>query len=157
MDEISFRIILGILMISFVAHRGYYTRKVQHAPDAVLVQPTEGRMHRIANYLGLPAFVSMLLYLFYPPWISWGALQIPVGLRWLGVGIAVGGFALLHWAQVTLGKSWSDDPMIVKGQALVESGPYRRIRHPTFLKTRRAYCLHGAHQGRQQPKIPRIQ
>jgi protein-S-isoprenylcysteine O-methyltransferase Ste14 len=48
------------------------------------------------------------------------------------VGIAILGFALLQWAQVTLGKSWSDTPRMMKEQTLVTEGPYRYIRHPIY-------------------------
>ena len=42
------------------------------------------------------------------------------------------GFALLQWAQVTLGRSWSDTPRMMKEQALITSGPYQFIRHPIY-------------------------
>jgi protein-S-isoprenylcysteine O-methyltransferase Ste14 len=48
------------------------------------------------------------------------------------VGIALLGFALLQWAQVALGKSWSDTPRMMKEQKLVMEGPYRYIRHPIY-------------------------
>ena len=57
--------------------------------------------------------------------------------RWAGVALALIGFALLDllsksWAQVTLGKSWSDTPRMMKGQTLIISGPYQFIRHPIY-------------------------
>jgi len=48
------------------------------------------------------------------------------------VGIALAGFALLQWAQVTLANSWSDTPRMLKEQSLITSGPYRLIRHPIY-------------------------
>jgi protein-S-isoprenylcysteine O-methyltransferase Ste14 len=50
----------------------------------------------------------------------------------MGIGIAIVGFALLQWAQNSLGKNWSDTPRMIKEQALVTSGPYRWIRHPIY-------------------------
>jgi protein-S-isoprenylcysteine O-methyltransferase Ste14 len=46
--------------------------------------------------------------------------------------MALVGFALLQWAQVSLGKSWSDTPRMMKEQTLITSGPYRTIRHPIY-------------------------
>lgn len=132
MDDLTFRIVTAILLISFIVHRGYYTRKVQHATTEVVEKLELGPLSQVANLLALPAFASTLLYIFVPDWLMWAALPFPTWLRWLGVGVALGGFALLQWAQMTLGKNWSDDPKLVKGQQVVANGPYRWIRHPIY-------------------------
>lgn len=49
-----------------------------------------------------------------------------------GISIALLGFALLQWAQNTLGRNWSDTPRMMKDQALITSGPYQFIRHPIY-------------------------
>jgi protein-S-isoprenylcysteine O-methyltransferase Ste14 len=74
----------------------------------------------------------MLIYVLKPNWLAWASLSFPLWLRWTGVGIALAGFALLQWAQITLGRSWSDTPRMMKGQALITSGPYQFIRHPIY-------------------------
>jgi protein-S-isoprenylcysteine O-methyltransferase Ste14 len=74
----------------------------------------------------------MIAYVINPEWLSWASLPFPLWLQWLGVGIALIGFALLQWAQVTLGRSWSDTPRMMKEQALITSGPYQFIRHPIY-------------------------
>lgn len=132
MDAIVFRIILTVLLITYIAHRGYYTRKVQHAAETVLEQPKSGRETQIASLLAIPTFLSTIVYVIAPAWISWAALPLPGWLRWLGMGVALGGFTLLQWSQLTLGKNWSDAPVLVAGQEMVANGPYRWIRHPIY-------------------------
>ena len=132
MDPILFRVILAILLTGFVAHRGYYTRKVQHPAESVLEKPRRGRANQIANLFALPALLSTLIYLIVPNWMAWSALPLPAWLRWLGVAIALTGFALLQWSQQSLGKNWSDSPLLLKGQEMIASGPYRWIRHPIY-------------------------
>jgi len=132
MDHVVFRAILAALLIGFVAHRGFYTRKVQHSAASVLQQPKPGRATHIANLLALPALLSTVVYVIAPAWMSWSAFPLPLWLRWLGVGVALGGFALLQWSQQSLGKNWSDAPRLVADQAMVVSGPYRWIRHPIY-------------------------
>lgn len=132
MDDNIFRVVVALLLIAFVAHRGYYTRKVQHAAGTVREQPDLGALGRIASLLALPAFLSTLAYIVNPQWMAWSALPLPAGVRWLGVAAALGGFALLQWAQETLGPNWSDAPRLVDGQAMVARGPYRWIRHPIY-------------------------
>jgi protein-S-isoprenylcysteine O-methyltransferase Ste14 len=132
MDQIVFRVILAAILIGFVVHRGFYTRRVRHSPASVLEQPRLGRANQIANLLALPALLSTVIYVFVPTWISWSALTLPTSFRWLGIAVALCGFALLHWSQQSLGRNWSDAPRLVVDQEVITRGPYRWIRHPIY-------------------------
>ena len=129
--ELIFRILLPLLIIAFAAHRGYYVRK-HGKEENTLKQREEGLASKIAGLLGLVGFITVTGYAIKPVWLSWAALPLPLWLRWIGIGIALLGFALLQWAQTTLGKSWSDTPRMIKGQSLITSGPYQFIRHPIY-------------------------
>lgn len=129
--ETIFRFILPILILAFMAHRGYYVRR-HGREENTLKKREEGIASRLAGSLGMIGFLSMLVYVINPAWMSWASLPLPPWLRWAGMGIAVLGFALLQWAQNTLGKNWSDTPRMMKAQALVTSGPYQWIRHPIY-------------------------
>ena len=126
-----FRIILPFIIVAFAAHRAYYVRK-QGQEQNTLKKRDEGIVSRIAGAFGLLGFISMLIYIFKPDWLSWAALPLPVWLRGMGIGMALLGFALLQWAQNTLGKNWSDTPRMIKEQSLITTGPYQFIRHPIY-------------------------
>jgi len=130
--ENIFRIILPILIVAFIAHRGYYTRRSARPEKDTLKKREEGLITKLAESLSLIGFTAMLIYVLKPNWLAWASLSFPLWLRWTGVGIALAGFALLQWAQITLGRSWSDTPRMMKGQALITSGPYQFIRHPIY-------------------------
>ncbi|MCI0555261.1 MAG: isoprenylcysteine carboxylmethyltransferase family protein [Anaerolineae bacterium] len=130
--EEIFRIILPILIVAFIAHRGYYTKKSVRPENDTLKKREEGLLSKFAGLLGMIGFISMIVYVINPAWLAWANAGFPLWLRWLGVGVALLGFALLQWAQVTLGKSWSDTPRMMKEQALITSGPYQFIRHPIY-------------------------
>ena len=129
--ETSFRIILPALILTFAMHRGYYVRKHGEERDT-LEKREEGLASKIAGMLGLLGFVGILIYAVQPGWLSPASLALPLWLRWTGVGMALLGFALLQWAQTTLGRSWSDTPRMIREQALITSGPYQFIRHPIY-------------------------
>jgi len=129
--ETIFRIVLPVLIIAFASHRGYYVRKHGRAQNT-LKQREEGPASKVAGILGLTGFIAMSAYVINPGWLSWTALSLPSWLRWTGIGAALLGFALLHWAQNTLGKNWSDTPRMMQEQALVTNGPYHFIRHPIY-------------------------
>lgn len=130
--ETIFRILLPLIIVAFVLHRGYYVKFHSKPDNETVKKREEGIASRTAGLLGMAGFVSMLVYVINPIWLSFASLPFPAWLRWIGVGIAVIGFALLQWAQVTLANSWSDTPRMMKEQTLITSGPYRTIRHPIY-------------------------
>ncbi len=68
----------------------------------------------------VPIIVFGALF-FKPPWTP---------MRIFGLILFIGGFALLTWARVTLGNSFSITP---QAKALVTGGPYVKVRHPVYV------------------------
>lgn len=130
--ETIFRILLPVLILTFVFHRGYYANKHKETTESTVKKRTEGLASNIAGLIGFVGLVSTLAYIIQPTWTSWASLPFPLWLRWSGLGFALAGFALLQWSQNTLGQNWSDNPRMIKGQGLVTNGPYRFIRHPIY-------------------------
>lgn len=128
-NQLIFRLLTLLLIISFVGHRGYYTRKYSQENGGESEEP-EGS--KAGSLLFILALVATVVYLVNPVWMSWAALPLPLWLRWVGVGLALSGFALLQWAQNTLGANWSDAPQMLEGQVMVTGGPYRWVRHPIY-------------------------
>jgi len=127
--EMIFRILLGIILVSFMAHRAYYTRKYKtDSLDSTTPTPAQ----RIAGFLAVLGVVGTIIYIINPAWMSWSSIQLPVWLRWTGVLIALSGFGLLQWSQNTLGENWSDIPHLMEGHQMVINGPYQWVRHPIY-------------------------
>jgi protein-S-isoprenylcysteine O-methyltransferase Ste14 len=78
-----------------------------------------GAVHVLA--LGAP-FVAPALTLPGPPWVILGG----------GLALYVLGQALRGWAISTLGDWFQGALVVQEGQHVVESGPYRLIRHPAY-------------------------
>jgi len=49
-----------------------------------------------------------------------------------GIGLMLAGVAFRWWAIAALGKSFTFDVAVQSGQKVVDSGPYRYIRHPSY-------------------------
>jgi protein-S-isoprenylcysteine O-methyltransferase Ste14 len=66
---------------------------------------------------------------------AWPGLRVPgpVGLL-IAVGLAIGwsGIALRVWSVLTLGRSFQRVVTVADDQAVVSSGPYRFVRHPSY-------------------------
>ena len=132
MNENILRIILPVLILAFMAHRGYYVKKHTRPDDETLKKREEGITSKLAGLLGILGFLSVIAFVINPSWLAWAHLTLPGWVRWAGVAIALTGFSLLQWAQTTLGQSWSDTPRMMREQTLITSGPYRIIRHPIY-------------------------
>jgi len=130
--ETYFRVLLPTLIVAFAAHRGYYVKNHSRPEDITLKKREEGIAFKIASLLGMLGFISLIAFTINPAWLTFASLSLPIWSCWLGVGIAIAGFGLLQWAQVTLASNWSDTPRMMKAQTLITSGPYRYIRHPIY-------------------------
>ena len=60
---------------------------------------------------------------FFGPYVLW---------RWLGIGMFVAGLLLRRWAIRHLGRFFTVDVSIASDQRVVDDGPYRYVRHPTY-------------------------
>jgi len=132
MNENIYRIILPVLLLMFMAHRGYYIKKQTRPDEETLEQREEGVVSKLAGLLGLVGFASVIVFVLNPRWLAWANLPFPGWVRLAGSVISLIGFILLQWAQNTLGSSWSDTPRMIKEQTLITTGPYHRIRHPIY-------------------------
>jgi len=61
-----------------------------------------------------------------------GHLPLPAALRWAGLAVIALGLVLRLWAILVLGRSFTVDVAIRPGQALLQQGPYRWVRHPAY-------------------------
>ena len=75
------------------------------------------------------------------------ALPYPLALRWLGVTALAVGITVLWAAHHHLGRSFSSFVGVHDGHMLVESGPYRWIRHPIYLAFLLSYLGGGLAAG----------
>jgi protein-S-isoprenylcysteine O-methyltransferase Ste14 len=66
--------------------------------------------------------------------MNWPAARLPNGQTFAFVGVAlfVAGLLLRWWAIITLGRFFTVDVTIEKDHELVERGPFRLVRHPSY-------------------------
>jgi methyltransferase len=64
-----------------------------------------------------------------------GSLRDAIRLHYVfwGAGVLVAAKALKYWAIASLGPLWSFRVLVVPGQPLVHTGPYRYLRHPNYV------------------------
>jgi protein-S-isoprenylcysteine O-methyltransferase Ste14 len=99
------------------------------APDIATAGPRRERAYSLIVALGL---VMMVLS---PPLLIRHAFQLwsnPPVLAWILLLAMSAGIALCCWARIHLGRLWSAHVTRKEGHRVVDSGPYRKVRHPVY-------------------------
>ena len=93
------------------------------------------REDRTNRWVLIPFGLIGLLQAYLPAWTDRNEIWTLDGhaLRWLGVVLFAAGGALRIWPVFVLGQRFSGLVAIQPGHTLVTSGPYRVIRHPSYL------------------------
>jgi len=136
-SEPTFRITFILLWIAFLAIS--FTRRLGQLGSRSIrkrfeeASKWEGKT-RVALRAALAPFwlIAILLYMIYPDWIMQFKLPLSIGLRWTGVGLAIGSYPLLAWAIHALGEQFSPHLQMREEHKLVTGGPYRWMRHPMY-------------------------
>ncbi|MGC1295303.1 MAG: isoprenylcysteine carboxylmethyltransferase family protein [Alloacidobacterium sp.] len=59
--------------------------------------------------------------------------HLDAALKWILVALTATGFLFAWWARIHLGRLWSDWLTKKAGHHVVDTGPYRFVRHPIYL------------------------
>lgn len=57
----------------------------------------------------------------------------PGALGWIALALSAGSQALRWWSIGTLGDRWNTRIVVIPGEPLITTGPYRIIRHPNYV------------------------
>jgi len=104
------------------------------APPSGPAKRAQSLLSRLAQY---PLYVLGTILIFASKLVPLGELDERLlprsdALTVVALGLTVAGVAFAIWARVTLGANWSGRA-VVKGQhQLIQSGPYRWVRHPIY-------------------------
>jgi len=63
---------------------------------------------------------------------SSGIASLPSWAFYLGIGLMIAGIVLRQWSIAVLGRYFSRTVGVQEGQAVVDRGPYRLVRHPAY-------------------------
>jgi protein-S-isoprenylcysteine O-methyltransferase Ste14 len=94
------------------------------------------RLSRIGGWRWyVPVVLLPVEWLLPPALIAWRVGEIEAGwlpVRVVGLAVGLAGAALLVWASALLGRLLMHEAAVREDHALVQSGPYRFVRHPLY-------------------------
>ena len=138
-----FKTLFIVASVAMMVVRIYYQSKVFREKGKVEVK--ESPFSLIAGSVAaLTTIVFGIEYIFFHGFFSFTYVLIyPDWLRWLGGLMLGGGIVLLGVSHHYLGKSFHSLVVSKEDHILVESGPYRWIRHPIYLAYFMSYAGGG--------------
>jgi len=141
--EAVFRALMLLAFIVLMIVRFYYQSRIYREKRKVEIR--EGDLSILAGIVaGLTTIVFSAEYLFFRGTFSFAYwLRYPDWLRWLGALLLFGGIALHGVALHHLGRSFHSLVVAKQDHVLVESGPYRWIRHPIYAAYLVSYLAGG--------------
>jgi len=81
------------------------------------------------SLIALSTFLSLTIAFLFA--LS-GIAPLPTGAFYLGIGLMIAGILLRQWSIAVLGRYFSRTVGVQEGQAVVDRGPYRLVRHPAY-------------------------
>jgi len=116
-----------LILACWVSLGLYWNISARSAKPTAEPQTLPARLARLPVWLGLVLFIAAFAYPFGPVLIRRAVFPDSVA-----VTICVLGLVVAIWSRKILGADWSQDVELKEGHRLVESGPYRFVRHPIY-------------------------
>jgi len=129
---IALRVAYVLLLFAVGAIRVYWHQKAKILEAGEKDVPEGWPIWAIRMAI-LPVWsVGILGWPIHPEWFAFQELPLGEPVRWLGVGVSASGVFLLGRVHKTLGENFSPFLRIREDHQLVETGPYRWVRHPMY-------------------------
>lgn len=115
----------GVIIVYWIRRRRFW--RPQSKGEIIKEENNDRSFWLIVIGMISAFYLPPIEYLFLP--------AILLRVEWMqatGLTLIVLGSAIFIWARRTLGKFYSGHVSVIEGQLLVQSGPYRFIRHPAY-------------------------
>ena len=133
--ESLLKIAFGVMAVMILGAVGHANHKAQKQHGARFAQAANERpvLLWVRGLVGIPLWVLIVGWLFSADWFPWATLELPGWARWAGVGLAGVVSLLFWWIHLALDSNYHGAMGLHENHQLVTGGPYRFVRHPTYV------------------------
>ena len=126
-----FRWLMLVVLGAAVGVSAAYRWRARRA-SGTIPRSREGRGLVALRSTSLMVPLTVLGYAIRPEWMQWASVSAPAWSRWLGVALGLLTVAGAWWVLSSIGANVSETIFTKPTHALVQTGPYRWIRHPLY-------------------------
>jgi protein-S-isoprenylcysteine O-methyltransferase Ste14 len=138
--DILCKVILIVVFTLFSIIRIQYQRLAKKAKLRTIIEESKKYSIFLSILICYEVF-TLFLWLLYPEAIAFGSITMSSWLRYIGVVLGIGALLLFVWVHQNLGKYFTTKLRITAGHNIINTGPYRWVRHPMYTAF---YILHVA-------------
>ncbi len=131
MRALIFKIALIIIYSSFTMLRGYYSRQSRKLEKNV-EKEVDHMDKYLLSFLIIFEVITFFLFIFFPQLYQWTTLSLSYWFQVVGAMIGILSILFFLWVHHSLGLNFTVRVQITDKQTLVQSGPYKYIRHPMY-------------------------
>ncbi len=128
----GFRWLILAVLLSAVSVSAYHRARARRSGETIARRREGPLFVTVRGLMALTLFGAIVLHVVRPEWMRWASLEVPAGVRWVGVALGLLTVPLVHWVLRTLGPNVSETVLTKERHELVTSGPYRWVRHPLY-------------------------
>lgn len=116
---------VGVVIVAYIRRETFWEAKIPG--DITQAEQSDRSFWMITLAMMAVFYLSPLEYIYLTP-----ELPRTVWMEYTGMGLFIFGIGMFVWARRTLGANYSGHLSVKEGQELIQSGPYRMIRHPAY-------------------------
>jgi protein-S-isoprenylcysteine O-methyltransferase Ste14 len=144
MNETIFRILAALILFTGASTSIYFRMKADRDSGEKLSRNADGMpMMLVIRIFGLVLWLSPIVYLINPQWMTWSKVGLPEWARWFGFGLGVIVVGLIYWLFASIGSGITPVSATRKEHKLVTHGIYRWVRHPLYIVGSSLYVSFG--------------
>ena len=128
----TFRIVMALWALVVIPIPVFYRLRSQASGEKLDRRQEGWPILLTLRPMGGLCLVGVVAFMVNPSWMAWSSVELPIWLRWMGLGM--GFIAAIVWIFTfrSLGKNLTDTVVTRREHHLVTTGPYRWVRHPFY-------------------------
>lgn len=127
-----FRLLILPVLLGALTVSGYHRARARLDGETVARRREGPLFLALRGLTALGLFGGIVAHAVRPGWMAWASFDVPLALRWLGLGLGVLTVPVVHWVLGTLGRNVTETVLTRERHELVTGGPYRWVRHPLY-------------------------
>ena len=120
------------ILIAAIGTSSYYRVRARRVSEAIPRSREGGKFLAIRAFAALLLMLPVIANVAIPQWMNWASVALPTWICWVGFVIGLSTIPAVSWVLRSLGQNVSETVLTKQEHHLVESGPYKWVRHPLY-------------------------